>query len=152
ACGASSAKTTDAGSAWAACPARGATSKRIGREEGSDRDSVGKARHSAREAIMFADFTAFTWFHTILSILALIAGAVVMSMLINNRRPDLWTVTFLLTMIATDVTGFGFPFTKLLPSHYTGILSLVMLALALLAQYVFRFAGAWRWIYAITMG
>lgn len=101
---------------------------------------------------MFAGFTAFTWFHTILSIVALVAGACVISMLLNNRRPDIWTVTFLLTMIGTDVTGFGFPFTKLLPSHYTGILSLVLLALALLAQYVFHFAGAWRWIYAVTMG
>jgi hypothetical protein len=101
---------------------------------------------------MFAGFTAFTWFHTILSIVALVAGACVMSMLIKNRRPDIWTIVFLITMIATDVTGFGFPFTKLLPSHDVGILSLVLLALALLAQYVFRFAGAWRWIYAATMG
>jgi hypothetical protein len=101
---------------------------------------------------MFAGFTAFTWFHTILRLAALVAGACVMSMLIKNRRPDLWTAVFLVTMIATDVTGFGFPFTKLLPSHYTGILSLVLLVLALLAHYVFHFAGAWRWIYAVTMG
>jgi hypothetical protein len=101
---------------------------------------------------MFESFTAFTWFHTILSLVALVAGACVMSMLINNRRPDLWTILFLLTMIATDVTGFMFPFTKLLPSHYTGILSLVLLALALIAQYVLAFAGAARWIYALTMG
>src|SRR5258708_6576377 len=101
---------------------------------------------------MFAGFTAFTWFHTLLSVVALLAGVCVMSMLIKNRRPDLWTIVFLYTMVATDVTGFGFPFTKLLPSHYTAILSLALLALALLAQYVFRFAGAWRWIYVVTMG
>ena len=101
---------------------------------------------------MFAGFTAFTWFHTLLSSAALITGACVMSMMIKNRRPDMWTVAFLITMIATDVTGFGFPFTKLLPSHITGIVSLVLLALALLGQYVFRFAGMWRWIYAVSMG
>ena len=101
---------------------------------------------------MFEGFTAFTWFHTILSLVALVAGAAVIAMLIGDRRPDLWTILFLLTMIATDVTGFMFPFSKLLPSHYTGILSLVLIALALLGQYVFRFAGAWRWIYALTMG
>ena len=39
-----------------------------------------------------------------------------------------------------------------MPSHIFGILSLVLLALALAAQYVFHFAGAWRWIYAVTMG
>jgi hypothetical protein len=102
--------------------------------------------------MMFEGFTAFTWFHTILSLVALVAGAAVISMLINSRRPDIWTIVFLLTMIATDVTGFMFPFTKLLPSHDTGILSLVLLALAVVGQYVFRFAGAWRWIYALTMG
>lgn len=101
---------------------------------------------------MFAGFTAFTWFHTLLSLVALVAGACVMSMLVKNRRPDIWTVVFLIAMIATDVTGFGFPFTTLLPSHMVGIISLVLLALAILGQYAFHFAGAWRWVYAVCMG
>ncbi|MEN3382216.1 MAG: hypothetical protein V7608_2260 [Hyphomicrobiales bacterium] len=99
---------------------------------------------------MFA--TPFTAFHTILSLVAIVAGACVMMMLVKNRRPDVWTLTFLITMIATDVTGFIFPFTKLLPSHITAIISLVLLALVVLGQYVFKFAGAWRWIYAVTIG
>jgi hypothetical protein len=101
---------------------------------------------------MFEGFTAFTWFHTILSLVALVAGGYVIAMLINSLPPGVWAILFFLTMIATDVTGFMFPFTKLLPSHYTGILSLVLLGLALIAQYALRFAGAWRWIYALTMG
>lgn len=101
---------------------------------------------------MFAGFTAFTWFHTILSLIAIVAGVCVMAMLIKSRRPDIWTLIFFVTMIATDATGFGFPFTRLLPSHMLGIISLVFLALALLAQYAFRFAGAWRWVYAASMG
>jgi hypothetical protein len=101
---------------------------------------------------MFAGFTAFTWFHTILSLVALVTGVAVMAMLVQNRRPDAGTIVFLVTMIATDLTGFGFAFTRLLPSHYTGILSLVLLVIALIAQYAFRFAGAWRWISAVTMG
>jgi hypothetical protein len=99
---------------------------------------------------MFA--TPFTSFHTILSLLAIVAGAAVINSLIKNQRPGLWTLAFLVTMIATDLTGFMFPFEKLLPSHYTGIISLVLIALALLAHYAFHFAGAWRWIYAVTMG
>ena len=99
---------------------------------------------------MFA--TPFTAFHTILSLVAIVAGVFVMMLLVKNRRPDMWTLTFLITMAATDVTGFLFPFTVLLPSHKVAILSLVLLALALLGQYVFKFAGAWRWIYAVTMG
>lgn len=101
---------------------------------------------------MFASFTAFTWFHTLLSVAALITGAGVMCMLVRSRQSGIWTVAFLIAMIATDVTAFGFPFTKLLPSHTVAIVSLALLALALLAQYVFRFAGAWRWIYAAAMG
>jgi hypothetical protein len=103
----------------------------------------------SRGPIMFA--TPFTAFHTILSLVAIVAGAFVMLLLVKNRRPDVWTLTFLITMIATDVTGFMFPFTVLLPSHKVGIVSLVLLALVILGQYVFKFAGAWRWIYAVTM-
>jgi hypothetical protein len=99
---------------------------------------------------MFA--TPFTAFHTLLSLVAIVAGVFVMVMLVKNRRPDIWTITFLITMIATDVTGFLFPFTKLLPSHMVGILSLILLGLAMLGQYTFGFAGAWRWIYAVTIG
>src|SRR4051812_27571384 len=99
---------------------------------------------------MFA--TPFTAFHTLLSLMAIVAGALAMSMLVQNRRPDVWTLTFLASMIATDVTGFMFPFDKLLPSHYTGMLSLVLIAVALIAHYGFNFVGAWRWIYAVTMG
>jgi hypothetical protein len=99
---------------------------------------------------MFA--TPFTAFHTLLSLAAIVTGALVMSTMIGNRRPAIWTLGFFVTMIATDVTGFLFPFSKLLPSHITGILSLVLIALALLGQYAFNFAGAWRWISALTLG
>ena len=37
----------------------------------------------------------------------------------------------------TSVTGFLFPFTHLLPSHMVGIISLVVLAFAILARYAF---------------
>ena len=92
-------------------------------------------------------------FHTILSLIAIVAGAFVMMALVKNRRPGMCTLLFLVTMIATDVTGFFLPAPKFpLPSHITGIISLVFLALVLLAHYAFHFAGAWRWIYAASMG
>jgi len=100
---------------------------------------------------MFA--TPAITFHTLLSLVAILAGIFVMSMLVKNRRPDVWTLTFLVTMIATDVTGFLLPAPKFpLPSHIFGIISLVFLALALLSHYVFHFTGAWRGIYAASMG
>jgi hypothetical protein len=91
-------------------------------------------------------------FHAILSLIAILAGIFVMSALVKNRRSDMWTLIFLVTMILTDVTGFFLPAPKLLPSHIVGIISLVLMAIAIAAHYAFRFAGAWRWIYAVTMG
>ena len=91
-------------------------------------------------------------FHTILSLIAIVSGACVMIALIKNRRPNMCTLLFLASMIATDVTGFLLPAPKFLPSHLFGIISLVFLALVLLAHYAFHFAGAWRWIYAASMG
>src|SRR5262245_6666325 len=91
-------------------------------------------------------------FHTVLSLIAIVAGIFVMSMLVKNRRPDMWTLIFLVSMIATNVTGFLLPAPKLLPSHITGIISMVFLVLAILAHYGLHFSGAWRWIYAVTIG
>lgn len=92
-------------------------------------------------------------FHTVLSLIAIVSGACVMLALIKNRRPGMCTLLFLASMIATDITGFLLPAPKFpLPSHLFGIISLAVLALALLAHYVFHFAGVWRWIYAVSMG
>ena len=52
--------------------------------------------------------------------------------------------------MATSATGFGFPFDKLLPSHIVGIISLVVLAIAIFARYGQHLSGAWRWIYVVT--
>ena len=98
---------------------------------------------------MFA--TPFTAIHTILSLIAIVAGIGVMAMLLTNRKPNIGTLVFLVAAIATSLTGFLFPFTKFLPSHGVGVICLVLFVPALLAQYVYHFAGAWRWIYAICM-
>ena len=91
-------------------------------------------------------------FHTILSLIAIGTGGCVILAMSKDARPGYCTLAFLITMIATDVTGFFLPATKILPSHITGILSLAVIAIALAANYAFHFAGAWRAIYAITMG
>ena len=95
--------------------------------------------------------TALTWVHTILSLVALAAGFVVLRDLLQSRPPDRWTKVFLMTAIATSVTGFLFPFTSFGPSHWVGVLSLIVLALALLAAYVYGFAGPWRRVYAASL-
>ena len=70
--------------------------------------------------------------------------------LLNNQRFNGATALFLVTTVATNVTGFGFPFDHLLPSHKVGIISLVVLAIAVLARYGFHLDGPWRRIYVIS--
>jgi hypothetical protein len=48
------------------------------------------------------------------------------------------------------VTGFLFPITGFTPALAVGSLSLAILAIAILALYAFRLAGAWRPIYVAS--
>ena len=91
--------------------------------------------------------TALTLIHVALSLVGIVSGFFVFAGLFDSRRLDGWTVTFLITTVMTSVTGFLFPFTKLLPSHIFGIISLVVLAIAAIARYQFRMKDSWRWIY-----
>jgi hypothetical protein len=70
--------------------------------------------------------------------------------MIANKPLGIWNTIFLWTTIATSVTGFGFPITGITPGIVVGIISLVILAVALLALYSQHLAGPWRWIYVIT--
>jgi hypothetical protein len=95
----------------------------------------------------------FVLVHVVISLIAIVAGVVVMfAMLGSQRRPGL-TAIFLLLTILTSATGFLIPplmSEKLLPSHMIGLLSLALLAVACIALYVMRLAGAWRWIYVVA--
>jgi hypothetical protein len=94
--------------------------------------------------------STFTLVHVLLSLAGIFAGLVVMFGLVAGRRLNGWTVVFLVTTVATSVTGFGFPFDHLLPSHKVGILSLLVLPVAIAARYSFHLAGAWRRTYVIA--
>jgi hypothetical protein len=94
--------------------------------------------------------SAFTTLHVVISLIGIASGLVVFYGLLTSRRLDGWTALFLATTILTSITGFMFPFNGLLPSHAVGAISLVLLAVALLALYAFRLSGAWRWVYVIT--
>ena len=98
---------------------------------------------------MIVGMTNFTFVHVVLSLVAILSGFVVMLGLLAGKRLDGWTVLFLATTVATSVSGFGFPFDHLLPSHKVGMVSLVVPAVAILARYWFHLTGAWRWIYVV---
>ena len=92
----------------------------------------------------------YTLIHTLISLAGIVSGFVVIFGLLASNRMNAWTAIFLVTTVATSVTGFGFPFHKLLPPHIVGIISLVILAVAIAARYAFHLAGAWRWVYVVT--
>lgn len=92
----------------------------------------------------------FTLIHVIISLLAIASGIVVLvGMFRSNRMPG-WTAFFLLTTILTSVTGFLFPIRGFTPAIGTGIISMVLLGVAVYALYSKHLAGAWRWIYVST--
>jgi hypothetical protein len=92
----------------------------------------------------------FTFLHVLISLVGIASGLAVMYGFLNGRRLDRLTAIFLVFTVLTSVTGFGFPFTQLLPSHKVGIISLVLLALAIPARYVFHLTGPWRLTYVVT--
>jgi len=93
--------------------------------------------------------STYTLVHVLLSVVGIGSGFVVMYGLLTGKRLNGWTALFLASTVATCVTGFGFPFDRLLPSHKVGIVSLAALGIAIVGRYAFHLAGAWRWIYVI---
>jgi hypothetical protein len=91
----------------------------------------------------------YTIIHVVISLLGILSGFVVIYGLHTANPLNGWTEFFLVTTVATSVTGFFFPFQKLLPSHIVGIISLVVLAAAIYARYYGHLEGAWRWIYVV---
>jgi len=92
----------------------------------------------------------FTLIHVLISLVGIASGLVVMYGFLAAKRLDRWTVLFLATTIATSLTGFAFPNAHITPGIVIGILSLIVLAIALVARYGLRMSGAWRRIYVVT--
>jgi hypothetical protein len=97
---------------------------------------------------MILGMTTFTFGHVLLSLIGIASGLVVLRGLLASNPANGWTWTFLATTAATSLTGFLFPFQGVTPGIVLGVLSLIVLAVAVAGRYVFRLAGPWRWIYA----
>ena len=69
--------------------------------------------------------TPFTAAHVVISLAGIGSGLVVVYGLISGKRFDTWTALFLVSTVATSVTGFFFPIERFLPSHAVGIFSLL---------------------------
>lgn len=96
--------------------------------------------------------TAITIFHTGISFVAILAGAVaIVGLFRDGEAFRFWTKLFLWTAVITSVTGFVFPFKGVTPAQIVGVIALVILAVVLLASFRFHVTNAWRWIYAAGM-
>jgi hypothetical protein len=88
--------------------------------------------------------------HVVLSLIGIASGLVVVYGLLTDRALGSWTALFLATTILTDITGFPLAPFGFDPPRAVGIISLVFLAIAVIALYVFSLASAWRWIYVVS--
>jgi hypothetical protein len=100
--------------------------------------------------ILGMSVAAFTTFHVILSLIAIASGLAVLLAMLGGSRPEGLTATFLATTVATSVTGFFFHSASFGPPQIIGLISLVVLALALVALYPQRLTGTWRGVYVVT--
>ena len=91
--------------------------------------------------------STFTALHVALSLIGILAGIVWLVALAGARHLPGWAAVFLLTTMATSVTGFLFPGLTFSPAVVFGIVSLGVLTPVVLALYRFGLAGPWRWIY-----
>jgi len=92
----------------------------------------------------------YTLIHVLISVVGIATGLIVLIGMLSSKKLNRWTGLFLTTTVLTSITGYGFPFTKLLPSHVVGAISLVLLAVAIFALYRRRLNGAWRSIYVVS--
>jgi hypothetical protein len=80
-----------------------------------------------------------------ISLVAIAAGFVVVYGMILAKRFPLFTTVFLFMTALTSLTGFLFPFKGVTPAIVLGILSLIVLALAIIAR-----RRDWHGTYVIT--
>ena len=102
-------------------------------------------RKRGRRKVDIVRLEAFTIFHVVLSLVGIISGIVVMYGLLVSREFESWTEVFLAATVATSVTGFFFPSHGFTPALGLGILSLLVLSLAIFAlrrTYVISFVVA----------
>jgi hypothetical protein len=77
--------------------------------------------------------STFTLIHVAISLIGIATGLVVVYGFVAGKKLPAWNAVFLLMTILTSVTGFFFPFHGITPGIVVGVISLVVLAVAVLA-------------------
>ena len=95
--------------------------------------------------ILGMSLRTFTYLHVYISLIAIGAGFIVVYGMIAARRLHVLTNVFLFMTALTSLTGFLFPFKGVTPAIVLGILSLIVLAVAIIAR-----RRGWRGTYVIS--
>ena len=86
--------------------------------------------------------------HTLISLVAIVLGAVAVRGLSHPGASPYWTSGFLVLALATTATGFLLPYSGVTPAVATGIVATVVLAVVLIGRLAFGLRGRWRPAYA----
>jgi hypothetical protein len=92
----------------------------------------------------------FTLIHVVISLIGIFSGLVVLFGMLGSKHSKGWTALFLVSTVLTSATGFFFHSASFGPAHVVGVISLLVLAVAIIAVYIFHLASAWRWVYVIS--
>jgi hypothetical protein len=103
-----------------------------------------------RAMILGMSTSTFTALHVILSLIGIVSGFIVLFGMLGSNKLAGWTALFLATTTLTSLTGFFFHSASFGPPQVVGVISLVVLAVAIFAFYVGRLAEHWRWVYVVT--
>lgn len=92
----------------------------------------------------------YTLIHVVISLIGIGSGVVVLWGMIRSKPLNGIAAIFLASTALTSVSGFAFPNEHVTPGIIIGVISLLLLAAAIFAKYMFHLAGPWRVTYVIT--
>jgi hypothetical protein len=94
--------------------------------------------------------STYTLLHVVISFIGIGSGIAMLYGMLRGKRLDAITAVFFISTVLTSLTGFAFPNDHITPGIVVGILSMIVLAIAIVARYVLHMRGLWRSIYVIT--
>lgn len=100
--------------------------------------------------ILGLSIEAFTAVHVLISLIAIASGLAWLIAQARGRWLGGINRLFLVTTLATSLTGFLFPISAITPAIVTGLVSLAILAVALVAIGPFQRRGTWSRIYTAS--
>ena len=100
--------------------------------------------------VLGMSLSTFTALHVALSVIGILSGFIVIFGMLASKRMNGMTALFLPTTVLTSVTGFLFPNDHITPGIKIGIISMVVLLIAIFARYAGHLRGVSRWIYVVT--